>query len=310
MIIPNLIACLLFFSDWQDVCVHACAHTHTIYIHMHTHMSAHTYTHILRHSSTPVISALRKWCQEDQDFKVILNCAMDLNPAWASDMKPCLNKTKQTLSQMSSPAYLQPWWLCFWCVLPLVDALWQREDGTSGEVRRAPCRSPKVCREPAQSRKEEVRGSFPIGAELVQDALPWAVYGQALLRIRSQCPVRSPLPVTSAYSSPDPISCSTAAFQNPGLHRAANRLGQASFSQNTLWTTLVGLEPRQCNVLFDFEFHFLPSTWQMETYLDSFHRLQSTYDNPQSMQYIPKFSPWTEWRQEWHLQSQTKPQLH
>ena len=36
--------------------------------------------------------------------------------------------------------------------------------------------SPKGCREPAQWRKEEVRGSFPIGAELVQDALPWAVY--------------------------------------------------------------------------------------------------------------------------------------
>lgn len=139
--IPNLIACLLFFF-WLTGCACACmcTHTHTIYIHMHTHMSAHTYTHILRHSSTPVISALRKWCQEDQDFKVILNCVMDLNPAWASDMKPCLNKTKQTLSQMSSPAYLQPWWLCFWCVLLLVDALWQREDGTSGEVRKAPCR--------------------------------------------------------------------------------------------------------------------------------------------------------------------------
>ena len=45
--------------------------------------------------------------------------------------------------------------------------------------------SPKVCGEPAQWRKEEVRGSFPIGAEVVQDALPWAVYGQALLRISS-----------------------------------------------------------------------------------------------------------------------------
>ena len=82
-------------------------HTHRIYIHMHTHMSAHAYKLIRRHYSTPVISALRKWCQEDQDFKVILNCVMGLNPAWASDVKPHLNKTKPTLSQMSSPAYLQ-----------------------------------------------------------------------------------------------------------------------------------------------------------------------------------------------------------
>lgn len=68
--------------------------------------------------------------------------------------------------------------------------------------------SPKGCREPAQWRKEEVRGSFPIGAELVQDALPWAVYGQALLRIAlpRQVSVSSLMPVTSACSSPDPIS--------------------------------------------------------------------------------------------------------